>query len=50
MRVAKGCIAKVVGEFVAVRKEEDFKDGNIVRRRRLIGENYFYIDAPSGTI
>lgn len=50
VRVAKGCIAKVVGEFVAVRKEEDFKDGNIVRRRRLIGENYFYIDAPSGTI
>lgn len=49
VRVAEGCIAKVgIREIVVVRKEEDFKDGGIVRLRRLIGENYFYIDARLG--
>ena len=48
VRVAEGCIAKVGnGEIVVVRKEEDFKDGGIVMRR-LIGENYFYIDSRLG--
>lgn len=49
VRVAKGCIAKVVGEIVVVRKEEDFKDGNIVRLRRVeLGKFYFHIDARLG--
>lgn len=49
MRVDEGCIAKVgIGEIVVVRKEEDFKDGNIVRWRAPIGNFYFHIDARLG--
>lgn len=50
VRVAEGCIAKVGNrEIVVVRKEDDFKDGNIVRLRRVeLGKFYFHIDARLG--
>lgn len=49
VRVAEGCTAKVEGNgIVVVRKEEDFKDSEIVRWRAAPGKFYFYIDARLG--
>ena len=49
VRVAEGCIAKVgIGGVVVVRKEENFKDSEIVRWRAALGKFYFYIDARIG--